>query len=138
METVAAWLLTLAGVVLVLMGAYFVLIRPSLLPEDVRFMRTTEATVLESAPDLSRWLKRVFWVMGGYITSTGVLVVYVANTGIRAADFGALAVLTLVWATSIGCMALVNLLIDSDFKRPIVGLALIWAVGLALAAAARF
>jgi hypothetical protein len=31
-------LLTLNGVVLMLLGLYFVFIRPSLLPEDIRFM----------------------------------------------------------------------------------------------------
>lgn len=72
--------------------------------------------------------------MGGYIASTGVLVTYLANTGLCSGEGGTLTVLTLVWATSIGWMAVVNVLIDSDFKRPLLALAGLW--GLALAAVA--
>lgn len=137
MTAVAAWLLTLSGLALVGIGGYFILARPALLPEDARFMGTTQATLLTAAPGLSRWLKRVFWVMGGYIASTGALVTYLANTGIRSGADGALAVLTLVWATSIGWMALVNVLIDSDFKWPLLTLAGLWGLALVLAAVAR-
>lgn len=137
MTTVAAWLLTLSGLALVGIGGYFILARPALLPEDARFMGTTPAALLKAAPGLSRWLKRVFWVMGGYIASTGVLVTYLANTGLRSGEDGALAVLTLVWVTSIGWMALVNVLIDSDFKRPLLALAGLWGFALVLAAVAR-
>lgn len=136
MITVATWLLTLSGLVLVGIGGYFILARPALLPEDARFMGTTPTALLKAAPRLSRWLKRVFWVMGGYIASTGVLVTYLANTGLRSGEGGALAVLTLVWVTSIGWMALVNVLIDSDFKRPLLALAGMWAFALVLAAVA--
>ncbi len=137
MTTVAAWLLTLCGLVLVGIGGYFVLARPALLPEDARFMGTTPAALLKAAPGLSRWLQRVFWVMGGYIASTGVLVTYLANTGLRSGEDGALAVLALVWATSIGWMALVNVLIDSDFKRPLLALAALWSLALVLAMVGR-
>ncbi|QIN84446.1 hypothetical protein GBA63_18715 [Rubrobacter tropicus] len=137
MTSVAAWLLTLSGLALVGIGGYFIIARPALLPEDARFMGTTQAALLKAAPDLSRWLKRVFWVMGGYIVSTGVLVAYLANTSLRSGEGGALVVLALVWATSIGWMALVNVVIDSDFKRPLLALAGLWAIALVLAAVAR-
>ncbi len=39
--------------------------------------------------------------MGGYTASTGALVTYVANSGLRSGEGSALTVLTLVWATSI-------------------------------------
>lgn len=136
MTSVAAWLLTLSGLALVGIGGYFVLARPALLPEDARFMGTTQAALLKAAPDLSRWLKRVFWVMGGYIVSTGVLVAYLANTSLRSGEGGALVVLALVWATSIGWMALVNVVIDSDFKRPLLALAGLWVLALLLASVA--
>ncbi|MBA4115669.1 MAG: hypothetical protein H0X71_04380 [Rubrobacter sp.] len=137
MTTVAAWLLTLCGLVLVGIGGYFVLARPALLPEDARFMGAAPAALLKAAPGLSRWLKHVFWVMGGYIASTGVLVTYLANTGLRSGEDGALAVLALVWTTSIGWMALVNVLIDSDFKRPLLALAALWGLALVLAVVGR-
>ena len=136
MTAVAAWILTLSGAALIGMGGYFA-VRPALLPEDARFMGTTPSALLEAAPGLSRWLKRVFWVMGGYIAATGVLVVYVANTGLRSGGGGALAVLTVAWAVSMGWMAVVNVLIDSDFKLPLVALAAVSGAGLVLAAAAR-
>jgi hypothetical protein len=133
----AAWMLTLSGLALVGMGGYFVFARPALLPEDTRFMDTTLEELLKAAPGLSRWLKRVFWVMGGFIASTGVLVTYLANTGLRAGEGDTLAVLTLVWATSIGWMALVNVLIGSDFRIPLLALAGLWGLGLVLAAVGR-
>lgn len=133
----AAWLLTFCGVALVGIGAYFVFARPAVLPEDFRFIGTTQPDLNAAVPGLARWLKRVFSVMGGYIASTGVLVTYLANTGVRSGAGGALAVLTLVWATSIGWMVLVNFLIGSDFRRPLLALAGIWAVALVLAAVNR-
>jgi len=137
MIATAAWVLTLSGLALVGMGGYFVFARPALLPEDTRFMDTSLEELLKAAPGLSRWLKRVFWVMGGFIASTGVLVIYLANTGLRAGEGDTLAVLTLVWATSIGWMALVNVLIGSDFRIPLLALAGLWGLGLVLAAAGR-
>ena len=137
MTVIATWLLTFCGLALVGMGGFFVLARPALLPEDARFMGTTPAALLAAAPGLARWLKRVFWVLGGHIAATGVLVVYLANTGLRAGDGGALVVLALAWAASIGGMALVNVLIDSDFKWPLLALAGLWALALVLAGVAR-
>lgn len=137
MLNIAAWLLTLSGTALVGIGGYFVFARPALLPEDARFMNSTTQALMDVAPGLGGWLKHVFWVMGGYIASTGVLVVYIANTGIRSGDLGALAVLALVLATSAGWMALVNVLIDSEFKRPLVLLAGVWTTALVLALLAR-
>ena len=122
MIVVSAWLLTFCGLVLVGIGGYFVLARPALLPEDARFMGTTPAALLAAAPGLARWLTRVFWVLGGHIAATGVLVAYLAHTGLRAGDGGALVVLALAWAASIGWMALVNVLTDSDFKWPLLAL----------------
>ncbi|MDQ2706497.1 MAG: hypothetical protein M3Z25_02165 [Actinomycetota bacterium] len=97
----ATWLLTLCGLALIGVGGYFVLARPALLPEDARFMGTTTAALIEAAPGLSRWLKRVFWVMGGYIASTGVLVTYLAYTGLRSGAGSVIAVLTLVCPSNI-------------------------------------
>ena len=134
--TAAIWLLTASGLALVGIGGYFALARPALLPEDFRFIGGTADELLRAGPRLSRWLRHVFRVMGGYIGSTGVLVIYLANTGLRAGEDGALAVLALVWVTSIGSMAVVNVVIDSDFKRPLLALAGAWGVGLVLAVVA--
>lgn len=60
-----------------------------------RYMGSPAGQILEAVPGLALWLRRVFWVMGGYIVTTGALVLYVANTGLRAGDTGALGMLAL-------------------------------------------
>lgn len=45
--------------------------------------------------------------------------------------------LVVVWATSIGWMAVVNVLIGSDFKRPLLDLAGLWGIALILGWAAH-
>lgn len=62
---------------------------------------------------------------------------YVTTTAVRAGELPALVVLSVVWVTSIGLMAVVNILIDSEFKRPLAVLALTWAAGLGLVVIAR-
>ena len=137
MIVIASWLLTICGLALVGIGGYFILARPALLPEDARFMGTTTAALLVAAPGLARWLRHVFWVLGGHLVATGLLVAYVAHTGLRAGAGGALGILTLAWAASSGGMALVNVLLDSDFKWPLLVLAGLWGLALVLAALAR-
>lgn len=45
-------------------------------------MGSTVDHILQAVPALSMWLRRVFWVLGGYVATTGVLVMYIANTGV--------------------------------------------------------
>jgi hypothetical protein len=130
-----AWLLTACGATLVFIGGYFLAARPALLPEDARFMGSTVGHIVAAVPTLSSWLHRVFWVLGGYIATTGVLVVYVARTGVRTGSTGALAVLTVAGFTSIGLMSAVNFMIRSAFRWALLGLAGMWALGLLLAVA---
>jgi hypothetical protein len=100
-------------------------------------MSSTTQEILHAVPGLGRWLRRVFWVMGGYVVTTGFLVLYVANTGLRSDSGGALAILALSGLASIGWMTTVNFLIRSDFKWALLCLDLVWALGLLLAATAR-
>jgi len=72
---VAAWLLTACGVALALIGAFF-----------LTFAFTAA-------------------VLGGYIATAGILVVYVANTGVRSGDPGAIALVALSGVTSVGWMS---------------------------------
>ncbi|WP_404380343.1 hypothetical protein LL946_10365 [Knoellia locipacati] len=136
MTSIAAWLLTICGISLVGIGGFFVLARPALLPEDARFMNSTRREISDAVPGLGRWLRRVFWVLGGYVAATGFLVLYVANTGLRAGSAGALAILALSGVASLAWMTTVNFLIRSDFKWALLCLDLVWALGLLLAAAA--
>ena len=67
----SAVLLALGGILLSVMGLYFVLIRPPLLAEDLRYMQTTLPTIQEKIPGMIGWLSRVFTVLGGYIFTSG-------------------------------------------------------------------
>lgn len=101
MASVATWILTGCGVALVLIGGFFLLARPPLLPEDARFMGSAIEEILAAVPALAPWLRRVFWVLGGYVVTTGVLVAYVATTGVRAGSGAALTVLAVAGVTSL-------------------------------------
>lgn len=115
-----------------MLGLYFVFLRPPLLPEDPRFMGTSIAQIQMSVPGLLIWLRRVFWVMGGYIFATGLLTFHVAVTTFRARVRGVAGVVALAGSTSIGLMAVVNFIIVSDFKWLILSFVLLWALALAL------
>lgn len=130
--TASAVLLALSGAGLVLVGAYFLLLRPALLPEDIRYMELSDNQLATLRPALELWLSQVFRVMGGYILATGVLTVVLAATAYcghsRIAFVGAV----LGGAASIGLMAVVNFAIESDFKWLLFGMALVWASSLVM------
>jgi hypothetical protein len=130
-------LLTLNGVVLMLLGLYFVFIRPSLLPEDIRFMGTTLDNIRGTLPGLLLWLRRVFWVMGGFMFASGLLILYVAQTSFTNHTLQARLIVTLAALSSIGWMAMVNFLIDSNFKWLILSFNLPWIVALILSRGER-
>lgn len=137
MTSLAAWLLTGYGVALALIGGFFLVLRPPLMTEDARYMGVTVENLDRDIPRLGTWLRRVFWVLGGYIVTTGVLVVYIASTGVRAGNVGAVAMIAVAGVTSVGWMSVVNFMIHSDFRWALVGLDGIWVCGLVLAVAAR-
>ena len=128
----SATVLALGGAILMILGLYFVFLRPPLLPEDPRFMGTSMAQVQMSVPGLLIWLRRVFWVMGGYMFAAGLLTIYVALTSFRVRVRGAAGVVAISGLTSIGLMAAVNLLIASDFRWLILSFVVPWALALAL------
>jgi len=121
--TFSSMLLAAAGGSLILAGLYFLLLRPPLLPEDVRYMNLSPVELGVVRPRLEAWLTHVFRVMGGYVLATGVLTVTLAVTAFRAHSF-------LGGGASIGCMAFVNFAIDSNFKWVLFGMALVWAFSL--------
>ncbi len=124
--------LALAGIILMGLGLYFVFLRPPLLPEDPRYMGTTLADIQTTLPGLLTWLRRVFWVMGGYMFATGLLTVYVALTSFRSRAKGAAVIVAIAGLASIGWMAVVNFLIASDFKWLLLAFVLPWGIGLGL------
>lgn len=124
--------LATAGAILVALGLYFAFVRPALLPEDARFMGASPAVIQAALPGLSLWLQRVFWVMGGFMFSAGVLTCYLAFTAFRQRAPGSAVVVALAGLASIGTMAAVNFAIASDFRWLIRSFAVPWASALAL------
>jgi hypothetical protein len=128
----AAIILAHGGAILMALGLYFVFVRPPLLPEDLRFMGTSLGEVQQVMPGLLLWLRRVFWVMGGYMFATGLLTFFLAVTTFRARTRGVVVIVALSGLTSIGLMAVLNFVIASDFKWLILSFTLPWAVALAI------
>ena len=128
----SASVLALGGIILMGLGLYFAFLRPALLPEDPRFMGASLSEIQAALPGLSLWLRRVFWVMGGYMFASGLLTAYVALTAFRARARGAAGVVALAGLASIGWMAVVNFIIASDFKWVLLAFVLIWILALAL------
>ena len=128
----SATILAVGGAVLMLLGLYFIFVRPPLLPEDLRAMGTTLAQIEAAVPGLAGWLGHVFWVMGGFMFTTGLLTVNVALTSFRARVRGVAGVIALAGLSSVGLMAVVNFMIASDFKWLILSFILPWALALGL------
>src|SRR6266568_939568 len=124
--------LALCGLILMGMGLYFVFLRPPLLPEDLRFLGLSLSTVQRMEPLLLIWLRRVFWVMGAFLFTSGLLTAYLALTAFRTRARGIWGIVALAGLSSVGWMTVVNFLIDSDFKWVLLALAGLWASALAL------
>ena len=114
------------------MGLYFIFIRPTLLPEDLRYMGSALQNVNDNIPGLANWLQKVFWVMGAYIFTTGLLTVFISFTSFRNHLHGAFGIVTLAGISSIGSMTVVNFMIGSDFKWLLLIFTLPWIISLIL------
>lgn len=128
----SASLLTLGGFLIAAMGFYFVFFRQPLLPEDLRYMNSTLSVVQNNSPDLSVWLQKYFWVIGGYIFTTGLLTIYVAQTSFRTRTHGAFIIVLIAGITSIGAMTMVNFILQSDFRFVLLAFTLPWIFSLIL------
>ncbi len=125
-------LLALGGFVLMAMGMYFVFLRPPLLPEDLHYMDTTIQNVKEDIPGLMHWLQKVFWVMGAYIFTTGLLTVFISLTSFRTRERGTFGIVLISGISSIGLMTAVNFIIASDFRWVLLLFNLPWTIALIL------
>jgi hypothetical protein len=131
-ERVAGGVLGLLGTLTLGIGLQFLLARPAMLPEDIRF---TAVTPGELSARMTEWLGIVFRTWGGFMAGFGAVLIGVAAylfTTRRA---------FLLWGTAIGVVAafgrflLSNLMIRSDhvvFIGLLFGLALVAALGLIL------
>ena len=122
--------LALGGIFLIGIGLYFIVLRPALLPEDLRYIGTTETSIHNHFPRLANWLSKVFWVMGGYIFTTELLIFYVARTGFTQNNKGAFLLALISGITSLGLMVIVNFIINSDFKWVLFAFILVWLIAL--------
>jgi hypothetical protein len=123
--------LVLSGLILIGMGLYFVLLRPALLPEDVRYIGTNMAEIQATIPGLLDWLEKVFWMMGGHILTVGLLTLYVSLTSFRSRTKGVCGAVTLAGLASMGWMAAVNFIFDSDYQWLLLAFAALWGAALA-------
>lgn len=114
------------------MGLYFALIRPALLPEDIRYIGLSPQQLQSIAPGLLNWLDKVFWVMGGYVFTSGFLTCYVAQTAFRERRRGVLSIVGVAGLASFGLMVVINFLLDSDFKWLLLIFATLWVTALGL------
>ena len=131
-RSLSSTLLVFHGVILMGLGLYFIFIRPPLLPEDPRFMGTSLVEIQATVPGLLTWLRRVFWVMGGFMFTSGLLMSYVAMAALQSRTRGAQSIIVLASLASIGWMAMVNFMIDSDFKWLLLAFNLPWILALLL------
>ena len=125
-------LLAVAAIMLIAMGAYFIFLRPPLLPEDVRYIGLTAAQLDGIRAPLESWLTHVFRAMGGYVLATGVLALALALTSFREYRVGAGLGASIGGIASIGWMTVVNFMINSDFKWVLLCVALVWGASLIL------
>ncbi|TDR38370.1 hypothetical protein DFR29_12142 [Tahibacter aquaticus] len=111
------------------LGFYFIVIRPPLLPEDLRFMGASLAQIRLGVPGLESWLAHVFTVLGGFMAGAGVLTVFVAAT-MPARLKGSAWAIALSGALTVGLMSTLNFVLHSDFRWLLLGPALVWLAGL--------
>jgi hypothetical protein len=134
---VTAGMLAVLGVLTVATGVHFLLLRPAMLPEDIRF---TGVTPDRLPPRMIEWLGIVFRTWGGFMAGFGILLL-----GISAHLF-TLRRAFLSWGTAIaigiafGRFVLSNVKIGSDyvfFIGGLFGLALVVALFLILPSGRR-
>ena len=119
------------GIWLIGLGLYFVLLRPALLPEDERYIGAIGAQNQVALPGLTRWLRHVFTVMGGFIAASGVLTMFLAATAVSARRKGTGIVLLLVGLATVVTMSYTNFVIVSNFRWLLLAPAVLWSAGLA-------
>jgi len=119
------------GLWMVLLGAYFILLRPALLPEDPRFMGTSIEALRATAPGLERWLGHVFNVMGGFMVAAGTMTILVACRFLARRAPGTLLALAVAGSCGVALMSATNFLLNSDFRWLLLAPVLLWLLGLA-------
>lgn len=118
------------GLWMILLGIYFVLLRPALLPEDPRFMGTSLEALRAAAPGLEGWLGHVFNVMGGFMIAAGTMTTLVAWQFLARRAPATLLALAVAGASGVALMSATNFLLHSDFRWLLLVPVLLWLAGL--------
>ena len=129
----ASWrILTAIGLVAVLMGLWFILLRPSvvLLPEDSRFTGLTSEQFQALSPKLFEWAGFVFRSWGAFAIGLGVLIIGVARNAYRRGERWAWLTLAIAGLLTLSIFLTVNMALGSDFRYVIAGLFAIYALAL--------
>ena len=133
----AEWLMFSCGIWHVGLGLYFIVIRPPLLPEDLRYMGTEAAAIASAVPMLADWLKKVFTVMGGFMAGAGVLIAHLGLEVMPARLPGTVGTMAAAGALTLGLMSAVNFSLHSDFRWILVVPPVVWAIAVVLYARER-
>jgi hypothetical protein len=118
------------GIWLIGLGLYFAILRPALLPEDLRYIGASVQDIQATTPGIVGWLHRVFTVMGGFIMGAGVLLIAVAMNASQMRKSVTMTVLALAGVFTVGLMSLTNFQLNSDFKWLLLIPLLLWLAGL--------
>lgn len=129
----ASWVtLVVIGVLAVVMGISFVVLRPIivLLPEDQRFTGLTPDQLKALNAQLFIWIGFVFRSWGAFAIGLGILVSAIAASAYRQGDRWAWWALAIAGLVTFGVFLTVNLMLGSDFRVPIALLlaAYVWAL----------
>jgi len=112
----AELLIASCGVWQIGLGLYFIFLRPTLLPEDIRYMSADLQALQAVAPLLADWLSKVYTVMGGFMAGAGVVIAYFGWKVMPLRPRGTVAVLVGTGALTLGLMSAVNFALHSDFR----------------------
>ena len=131
--------LAACGIYQIALGLYFMAFRPSLLPEDLRYIGSSAVNIRSSAAGLEPWLQWVLAVMGGQMLGVGV-VILLATARLRklgGASITEIAFLAVVAGASVGLMSTVNFAIGSEFRWALLIPVALWVAVLVLLALGR-
>jgi len=104
--------------------------RPSLLPEDLRYLGQNTVQVELLLPQLMPWLQNVFMVMGGFIAGCGVFTIFMGLHIVPQSHRGTGPVLSCAGLLTVAIMSWTNFLLNSDFKWLLLMPAVVWLLGL--------
>ena len=128
--SISMFMFIACGIWLIGLGLYFMLLRPPLLPEDLRYIGTSAGEIQSALPGLERWTHRVFTVLGGFMTGAGVLTILAATNAFAVRVKWTWIALALAGLFMVGTMSLTNFQLNSDFKWLLLIPSLLWVIGL--------